>query len=78
MFKRALALTLLAAVAGCGPQANEWKTAPDPEVVNFPLDQAEVVTQELVAPPFLPEHEQVASSPPKVVEITMEIIEQEV
>jgi len=78
MFKRALALTLLATVAGCGPQANEWKTAPDPEVVNFPLEQAEVVQQELVAPPFLPEHEQVASGAPKVVEITMEIIEQEV
>lgn len=78
MFKRALAVTLLATVAGCGAQADEWKTAPDPEVVNFPLEQTEVVEQELVAPPFLPEHEQVASGPPKVVEITMEIIEQEV
>ena len=29
------------------------------------------VTQELVAPPFAPEHEQVASGGPKVVEITM-------
>ena len=33
------------------------------------------VRQELVAPPFVPEHEQVASGGPKVVEITMTCID---
>jgi len=33
------------------------------------------VKQELVAPPFVPEHEQVASGGPKVVEITMTCID---
>jgi len=33
------------------------------------------VTQELVAPPFLPEHEQVAKGAPKVVEVRLEVEE---
>lgn len=39
-----------------------------------PMDVAglERVRQELVAPPFAPVHEQVASGPPKIVEITMQ------
>ena len=33
------------------------------------------VQQKLVAPPFLPEHEQVATSGPKVIEVTLTIEE---
>lgn len=69
-------LTLLG-MAAC-QQSSEWKISPDPEVVNFPLEDAERVSQDLVDPPFLPVHEQVAGGPPRIVEIRMEIIEQEV
>jgi nitrite reductase (NO-forming) len=78
MRTRALTLTLLVAAASCGIQSDGWKIEAETDVVNFPLANAEVVQQELVAPPFLPDHEQVAAGPPRVVEITMEIIEQEV
>ncbi len=60
------------------PRASGWKIPPDPEVVSFKRENAEVVTQELVAPPFLPEHEQVASGLPKLVKIRMDIVEREV
>ena len=55
-----------------------WKTVPDPEIVNFKRADAQVVTQTMVAPPFLPEHEQVASGPPRIVKIRMDIVEREV
>ena len=70
-----LGLLLLGACTPVGPA--EWRIAPDPEIVNFPIEQAQRVTQELVDPPFLPDHEQVASGPPRVVEIRMEIVERE-
>jgi len=58
--------------------ASGWKIPPDPEMVNFKRADAEVVTQTLVAPPFLPEHEQTADGPPKLVKIRMDIVEREV
>lgn len=78
--KRLLPVCTLAVLASaCAPSATEeWKIAPDPAIVDFPIEQAQVVTQELVAPPFLPAHEQVASGPPRVVEIRLEIVEREV
>ena len=36
------------------------------------------VTQKLVTPPFLPEHDQVAKGGPKIVEMTMVVIEKEI
>ena len=71
-------LFVLASVAGCQGDPDGWKVAPDPAIVNFPLADAQSVTQELVDPPFLPIHEQVASGPPRIVNITLEIIEREV
>jgi nitrite reductase (NO-forming) len=66
-------------LVGCGSDRDsaEWKIPPDPEIVSFPIEQADTVVQELVAPPFLPDHEQVASGPPRVVSIRMEIRERE-
>ena len=55
-----------------------WKLRPDPEIVNFKRADAEIVTQTLVSPPFLPEHTQVASGPPRIVKIRMDIVEREV
>jgi len=56
----------------------QWKTPPDPEIVAFSIDDAVSVAQELVSPPFLPPHDQVASGPPRIVNIRMEIAEREV
>ncbi len=58
--------------------ASDWKIPADPEIVNFKRADAEVVSQTLVAPPFLPEHEQVADGPPRLVKIRMDIVEREV
>ena len=69
------------AIVGCTPSATDtpgWKIPPNPEIVNFQRADAEVVTQTLVAPPFLPEHEQVADGPPRLVKIHMDIVEREV
>ena len=69
------ALVLLPA---CTARELEWKTPPDPEIVAFSIDDAVSVAQELVSPPFLPPHDQVASGPPRIVNIRMEIAEREV
>lgn len=50
-------------VGGIGTQAN--------------IKGLERVTQTLVAPPFLPKHDQVAKGGPKIVEMTMTIVEKE-
>lgn len=55
-----------------------WRIAPDPAIVNFKREDAEVVDQQLVEPPFLPDHEQVATGNPRLVRIRMEIVEREV
>lgn len=74
-------LVAVVAFAACGPGSggdSGWKVQPDEAIVAFDIEDAEEVTQELVAPPFLPEHEQVASGPPRIVNIRLEIIEREV
>ncbi len=72
----ALLLSLFA--VSCTEEAESWNLTPDPDVVAFSVADAISVDQELVDPPFLPEHEQVASGPPRVVNIRMEIVEREV
>ena len=42
------------------------------------VSRLERVSQKLVAPPFLPEHEQVRTGPPRVVEVRMEVEEREI
>ncbi|MDH3269991.1 MAG: copper-containing nitrite reductase [Gemmatimonadota bacterium] len=74
----ALPLLSVGLFIGCAEGGDEWKVRPDPAIVDFPVANAEVVTQELVDPPFLPPHEQVASGPPRVVNIRFEIVEREV
>ena len=46
-----------------------------PAVAATDVSKLPVVTQELVAPPFVPKHDQVAKGGPKVVKIRMETIE---
>lgn len=65
-------------LAACAPPTHDWKLPPDPAIVAMTPADADRVTQTLVAPPFLPRHEQVASGPPRIVEIRLEIVEQEV
>ncbi len=75
---RSTAAVLILSAAACTAPASDWKIQPDPDVVNFPIENAEVVQQDLVAPPFLPAHDQVAANPPRIVQIEMQILEQEV
>ena len=71
-------LGIVSSVASAAADTSGWKIPPDLEIVNFKRADAEVVTQTLVAPPFLPDHEQVADGPPKLVKIRMDIVEREV
>jgi nitrite reductase (NO-forming) len=83
-FRAVLLSWVAVAAVGCSPAApgggtaSSWKIPPDPAIVAFPLAEAERVQQILVDPPFLPDHEQVATTPPRVVEIRLEIVEREV
>jgi len=70
------ALVLISASCAQAPAA--WELPDDPAIVNFARADAVEVTQELVDPPFLPVHDQVASGPPRVVNIRLEIVEREV
>lgn len=71
-----------APAAGAGGEAtaartSDYWTGPttwEPEQVS----SLERITQELVAPPFLPEHEQVNTGDPRVVEVRMVIEEKEI
>ena len=60
------AATAFGAFALAGNTAAKAPSMTEEEIAALPR-----VKQELVAPPFAPEHEQVASGGPKVVEITM-------
>ncbi len=68
-------MTAAAATAVAGAVANKVSLAlaSEEEVKNLPR-----VKQQLVAPPFVPEHDQVATGGPKVVEIRFEIIEKKI
>ena len=77
MNRSTLALITIA-LAGCSDDADSWGSRPDAAIENFALEDAAVVDQELVDPPFLPPHDQVADGPPRVVYIRMEIVEREV
>jgi len=71
-------LGLVSHASSAGPEASGWKIHPDAEIVNFKRADAEVITQTLVAPPFLPQHEQAVDGPPKLIKIRMGILEREV
>jgi len=72
----ALAMALLLAIACSSDQSVESQaSAQEPTATAIPptsADGLERVTQTLVAPPFLPVHEQVASGAPKVVQVRLE------
>jgi nitrite reductase (NO-forming) len=79
--KRSLSIVCgVVLLVGCAqaPAGDGWRIEPDAAIVNFDIANAESVDQDLVAPPFLPEHEQVASGPPRIVNIRLEIVEREV
>lgn len=73
-----LGILLVGALSACSEGSSEWRVRPDPAIVDFPIENAVRVDQELVDPPFLPPHEQVASGPPRIVNIRLEIVEREV
>ena len=69
-------LPFLPLLPACADQS-AWEIPPDPAIVSFKRADAQVVEQPLVDPPLLPPHEQVASGPPRVVRIRLEIVERE-
>jgi len=72
-----LAIAIVVASA-CAQPPTQWEIPDDPAMVNFDRANAVAVDQDLVDPPFLPPHEQVASGPPRVVNIRLEVVEREV
>ncbi len=77
--RRFTPLLLLVLAGACTAGTGDgWTIQPDPAIVAFSLADAQSVDQEMVAPPYLPEHEQETSGPPRVVNIRFEIAEQEV
>ncbi|NOQ13816.1 MAG: nitrite reductase, copper-containing [Methyloprofundus sp.] len=64
----------LCAVFGAGFFSQTLQSA---ELPNIPIDTLERVTQELVAPPLLPEHTQRTDSVPKVIQVRMVVEEKE-
>lgn len=80
-----LVVLLLLGLAACGSdnsQSGESDTDKSlREAMNISYEEIaglERVQQELVDPPFVPEHEQVVTGKPKVVQVTMDIIEREI
>ncbi len=67
---RALAIAL---TMGCSPGPGSERS-PGLEPATNPA-QMERVTQELVAPPFVPAHDQVAIGPPKIIQIRLVVAE---
>ncbi|AUZ86105.1 nitrite reductase, copper-containing [Methylophaga nitratireducenticrescens] len=65
-------MTCLSPAVFAGEEMEVGKVAVESNIAHL-----ERVTQTLVAPPFLPEHDQVAQGAPKVVQMTMEIVEKE-
>lgn len=75
-----LALVVVVGLTGCDSVAEThagWKVQPSAKMMAFRRADAEIVEQKLVAPPFLPKHDQVAVGPPRVVRIRMDIVERE-
>ncbi len=90
-FKNATLMT--GAVAGAGfiaansyarqndrPAAAAAAAAPEDTrtLLNYQPEELPVIEQTLVAPPFLPDHEQRVTGKPRVVRVTLEIIEKEI
>jgi nitrite reductase (NO-forming) len=72
MKKLILLLGALIIISGC---ANQSPHQPNPVSVSTPLQR---VQQQLVMPPFLPKHEQVALGAPKIIEVTLTVEEKEI
>ncbi len=66
----------LSAMAACESQPETW--SPHGEWDPEDISGLERVTQELVPPPGLPRHEQVATGDPRVVQVRMEVEEREI
>jgi nitrite reductase (NO-forming) len=68
--------TQMVTAAKAGEEAGAVKAASMAQKVD--LSTLPRVKQKLVAPPFAPEHEQVATSGPKIIEVEMTIIEKQI
>ncbi len=62
-------IIIVLVISGCTPSISHKPLKPD---------RIKRVTQELVFPPFLPIHQQVANSPPKIIEVRLVVEEKEI
>ncbi len=74
-FLKAAGLASAGAIAGVMTAAPQQAQADTAAVDTVDISTLPRVTQKLVAPPFLPEHEQVATGGPRIVEVTLDIEE---
>jgi nitrite reductase (NO-forming) len=70
---KAPVVVLISLITACAPR-NQAPSIQQSEIATNPA-QMERVTQQLVAPPFVPAHDQVAVGPPKIVQVRMVIEE---
>ncbi|MEH6443480.1 MAG: copper-containing nitrite reductase [Oceanospirillaceae bacterium] len=69
---------LAAGLISTSTSAAASKQPKEDRMANYTADQLERVTQELVTPPFVPVHDQVAKGKPKVIEVTLTVEEKQV
>lgn len=72
----AIATSLLAFSAASFSAGSPEINASDPDTSSY-IQRFERITQTLVIPPFLPTHTQIAQGSPKIVEMTLTIVEKE-
>ncbi|QYJ74471.1 MULTISPECIES: copper-containing nitrite reductase [Shewanella] len=70
-----LASGLMTSQANATTAGNKTKSD---RMANYTADQLERVKQELVPPPMVPKHDQVASGKPKVIEVRLEVEEKQI
>lgn len=72
-------LGLASGLMAANAQATTGSTkAKSDRMANYTADQLERVKQELVPPPFVPKHDQVAKGKPKVIEVRLEVEEKQI
>ncbi len=68
----------LAAGLMAAPAVAATASKKDDRMANYSADQLERVTQEMVPPPMVPKHDQVAKGKPKVIEVKLSIEEKQI
>src|SRR5680860_124592 len=71
-------LILISVLTSCNPSPNNSKESVFAEAPFYDADNLKHIKQEMVSPPALPKHEQVAEGDPVVVEVTFFVEEKKI